>query len=87
MTYPTRDTIIDTIKSDYVRIFELSLESTIVLERNLSNMTDEGLAKEMDLIEVFYDSSMRTYQKWFMEMIHYEETEEKSQINTPIFNF
>lgn len=81
------ETVINTIESDYVKIFWLSPESTAILHRNLTNMTDEELSKEMDLITVFYDTTKHAYQKWFMDLIHYEEDEEKSQMNTPIFNF
>lgn len=81
-----RKITIDAIESDYIKIYGLSEESASILRRNLSNMSDESLWKEMSLIEVFYDSSKRAYQKWFMEIIHFEENEEKTTLN-PTLNF
>ncbi len=80
------ETVINTIESDYVKIFWLSPESTAILHRNLTNMTDEELSKEMELIGIFHDSSEHAYQNGVITTIHLREEEEQWSIHT-ILNY
>jgi hypothetical protein len=75
-----RKEIIEKIVATYVGLFSLSPSDTVITRRNLENMSDEDLYREIALIENFGQNMNKLVDKAAVETIKLREEEEKSQI-------
>lgn len=82
-----RNSVIETIITEHIEIFWISIEDRVIVRNNLIQMTDIELWKEIMLIEEFHSKSNHIYQKALIATVHIKEEEEKLHNNNTILNF
>jgi hypothetical protein len=75
-----RKETIEKIVATYVGLFSLSPSDIVITRKNLEHMSDEGLYREIALIENFDQNMNKLVDKAAIETIKLREEEEKSQM-------
>lgn len=81
-----REAAINYLVEQYAEIFWVSHEDVILIEKNLTNMDDEWLKSELEILNSYYYNVSQTYSSGLREVNKLTEEEER-KMETVTFNF
>ncbi len=86
-TSGVREAAINYLTEQYAEIFWVSREDAIIIENNLQNMDDEGLKRELEILNGYYYNVSQEYSSGFREINKIAEEKERENTETVTFNF